>query len=209
MATYKISIIGDAGVGKTTFVNRHVTGHFTKKYVATVGFETREYLFKTTRGPITLELRDYAGQEKFGLDNSCAECDGAIVMFSIDSKTSMKNAVHWLSMLKPETNYVLCCTKCDLPKDSRKILLSEMSIQTILISSKSNYEYERPFLELLRKMKKGPRKPLRAMLPCPCCEEDIEAQEKDEEIINEIKKIVENDRTPSEKLTLIRQKLSK
>ena len=32
VATYKLVIIGDGGVGKTTFIKRHVTDEFERKY---------------------------------------------------------------------------------------------------------------------------------------------------------------------------------
>lgn len=31
---FKLVLIGDGGVGKTTFIRRHITGEFEKKYVA-------------------------------------------------------------------------------------------------------------------------------------------------------------------------------
>ena len=39
--TFKLVLVGDGGVGKTTFVKRHLTGEFEKKYVATLGVEVR------------------------------------------------------------------------------------------------------------------------------------------------------------------------
>ena len=35
VAEFKLVIVGDGGVGKTTFVKRHLTGEFEKKYIAT------------------------------------------------------------------------------------------------------------------------------------------------------------------------------
>ena len=64
--TFKCVLVGDGGVGKTTFVKRHVTGEFEKKYVATLGVEVHPMLFHTTRGPIQFNVWDTAGQEKFG-----------------------------------------------------------------------------------------------------------------------------------------------
>lgn len=32
-AEFKVVLIGDGGVGKTTFVKRHLTGEFEKKYI--------------------------------------------------------------------------------------------------------------------------------------------------------------------------------
>lgn len=39
MPTFKCVLVGDGGTGKTTFVKRHLTGEFEKKYVATLGVE--------------------------------------------------------------------------------------------------------------------------------------------------------------------------
>lgn len=82
---FKLLLVGDGGVGKTTFVKRHLTvtlriliaiaqaslilfgqGEFEKKYIATVGVEVHPLLFHTNRGPLVFNVWDTAGQEKFG-----------------------------------------------------------------------------------------------------------------------------------------------
>jgi hypothetical protein len=60
---FKLILVGDGGVGKTTFVKRHLTGEFEKKYVATLGVEVHPLLFHTNRGPIKFNVWDTAGQE--------------------------------------------------------------------------------------------------------------------------------------------------
>lgn len=53
---FKLILVGDGGVGKTTFVKRHLTGEFEKKYVATLGVEVHPLSFATNRGPITFNV---------------------------------------------------------------------------------------------------------------------------------------------------------
>ena len=61
---FKLVFVGDGGVGKTTFVKRHITGEFERRYIATVGVEVHPMIFYTNHGPIRFNVWDTAGQEK-------------------------------------------------------------------------------------------------------------------------------------------------
>lgn len=62
VAQFKVVLVGDGGVGKTTFVRRHQTGEYEKKYIATQGVEVSSITFSTSHGPIRLNIWDTAGQ---------------------------------------------------------------------------------------------------------------------------------------------------
>ena len=61
VAEFKCVLVGEGGVGKTTFVKRHITGEFEKKYIATQGVEVTNITFNTNHGPIRFNLWDTAG----------------------------------------------------------------------------------------------------------------------------------------------------
>lgn len=63
---FKLVLVGDGGVGKTTLVRRHLTGEFEKKYIPTLGVEVNPLAFQTNFGRLKFNVWDTAGQEKFG-----------------------------------------------------------------------------------------------------------------------------------------------
>lgn len=62
---FKLVLVGDGGVGKTTFVKRHLSGEFEKKYVPTLGAEVHPMPWTTSRGKLIFNVWDTAGQEKY------------------------------------------------------------------------------------------------------------------------------------------------
>lgn len=95
--TFKCVLVGDGGTGKTTFVKRHMTGEFEKRYVATLGVEVHPLVFHTNRGPIRFNVWDTAGQEKFGglRDGYYIQGQCAVIMFDVTSRVTYKNVPNW------------------------------------------------------------------------------------------------------------------
>ena len=159
--TFKLVLVGDGGVGKTTSVKRHLTGEFEKKYVATLGVEVHPLVFHTNRGPIKFNVWDTAGQERFGglRDGYYIQGQCAIVMFDVTSRITYKNVPNWhrdLTRVCENIPIVLTGNKVEI-KD-RKVKAKQITfhrkknLQYYDISAKSNYNFEKPFLWLARKL---------------------------------------------------------
>merc|ERR1719322_1328598 len=158
---FKLVLVGDGGTGKTTFVKRHLTGEFEKKYIATIGVEVRPMPFHTNRGLIKFNVWDTAGQEKLGglRDGYYINGQCGIIMFDVCSRITYSNVQKWykdLTRVCEQIPIVLVGNKVDV-KD-RKVKAKQITfhrkknLQYYDISAKSNYQYEKPFVWLLRKM---------------------------------------------------------
>jgi GTP-binding nuclear protein Ran len=194
---------------QTTFVKRHLTGEFEKKYMATLGVEVHPLGFTTVSchshglvrnntnlanfknfGPIQFDVWDTAGQEKFGglRDGYYINGQCGIIMFDVTSRITYKNVPNWhraysfahflntcdFSMPIAHTIYntgdlvrvcenvpiVLCGNKVDVKE--RKVKAKTITfhrkknLQYYDISAKSNYNFEKPFLWLARKLVGNP-----------------------------------------------------
>jgi len=161
----KLILVGDGGVGKTTFVKRHLTGEFEKKYIATQGVEVHPMEFFTSKGKIKFNVWDTAGQEKLsGLrDGYYIDAHCAIIMFDVCSRITYKNVPKWykdITRICELIPIVLVGNKVD--EKNRKVKAKQIlfarkhGLQYFDISAKSNYQYEKPFVWLLKKLTGDP-----------------------------------------------------
>ena len=159
VAEFKLVMVGDGSVGKTTFVKRHVTGEFDKVYKPTKGVEVTSIIYYTNHGPIRFNIWDTAGQEKLGKLRECyyigADC--AIIMFDLTTRTSYNNVPKWykdLTKICENIPIVLVGNKADVKE--RKLKARQINfhrrrnLQYYDVSAKSNYQFAKPFEWLLR-----------------------------------------------------------
>ena len=162
MLRYKLVIVGDGGVGKTTLVQRHLTGEFKKYYIPTLGVDVKPLVFNTNYGLITFDIWDTSGQDKFsglGVDAYAVAADAIMGICDITSETSANN-LDWLynKMNEQELPSVVCGNKYDIHCNTHKLSQSDKtSIKEKWgmyydISAKTNYNFEKPFLYLARKL---------------------------------------------------------
>ncbi|KAM9980849.1 hypothetical protein ACTFIY_003150 [Dictyostelium cf. discoideum] len=63
----KLVLVGDSGVGKTTFLKRHIIGEFQKNHIPTNGVELNNLILYTDIGNVNFDIWDISGAEKFGI----------------------------------------------------------------------------------------------------------------------------------------------
>merc|ERR1712086_298043 len=161
VAEFKLVLVGDGGVGKTTFVKRHLTGEFEKKYIATQGVEVHPMQFHTSHGMIKFNVWDTAGQEKLGglRDGYYIGGHCGIVMFDVCSRITYQNVPKWykdLVRVCETIPIVLVGNKVDVKdrkvKAKQIVFHRKKNLQYYDISAKSNYQFEKPFVWLLRRL---------------------------------------------------------
>lgn len=164
LPTFKVSLIGPARTGKTTFLKRWRTGEFEQKYLPTIGVEVFPLTFNTDKGKICLNVWDCAGDPKLaGLeDGYWIQSHAAFLMFDLthyETFEMMKKRLEDVNRLLGHSNpaIVVCGNKADCGQKE----VNQMSILNWMkgkdlnyynISAKSNYNFELPWLYLLRKL---------------------------------------------------------
>jgi GTP-binding nuclear protein Ran len=132
---------------------------------ATVGVAVHPLEFTTNCGPIRFDCWDTAGQEKFGglRDGYYIHGQCAIIMFDVTSRTTYKNVPTWhrdITRVCEDIPIVLCGNKVDVR--NRQVRAKTITfhrkknLQYYELSAKSNYNFEKPFLYLARKLAGDP-----------------------------------------------------
>ena len=128
---YKIVVIGDINVGKTSILSRFSYGSFEQSYMPTLGidFFTKNLFYEDKT--IRLILWDTAGQERFRslIPSYLKNADCIIIVYDITNKDSFNSLAHWLNDAKNNTIegtiFVICGNKIDL-KEKRVVTNEEI-----------------------------------------------------------------------------------
>ena len=96
---FKILVLGDSSVGKTTLLLKYVDGYFPTLYVATIGVEFKTKKINVNGIDITLQIWDTAGQERFrSVTKSFLKgADGIIYVYDVTNKESFDNLKTWIN----------------------------------------------------------------------------------------------------------------
>ena len=128
--SFKMIVIGDAGVGKSCLTTKAAKGIFDDAYSATVGFEFLTFNVRIDGKVIKLQIWDTCGQEIYRslISSFYRNASLAMMVYAIDSKESFTHIETWLKEVKlqsnPDIKIFLIGNKADL-EDDRKVQAEE------------------------------------------------------------------------------------
>ena len=124
---FKVIVIGDGSVGKTTLLKRYVQHQFETEYIPTVGVNILKEQIEVNGKNVNLMLWDIAGQPQFYLLHKVYYngANGVILMFDLTNSPSFTNVNNWYNELVKygleNVPIIMCGNKSDL-KGDRKII---------------------------------------------------------------------------------------
>ncbi|XP_029449899.1 ras-related protein Rab-32 [Rhinatrema bivittatum] len=125
---FKVLVIGELGVGKTSIIKRYVHQLFSQHYRATIGVDfALKVIHWDQRTLVRLQLWDIAGQERFGNMTRVyyKEAVGAFVVFDVTRGSTFEAVSKWKNDLDSKVHLpnggpipaVLLANKCDQMKE--------------------------------------------------------------------------------------------
>ncbi|XP_061609589.1 ras-related protein Rab-32-like [Phyllopteryx taeniolatus] len=125
---FKVLVIGELGVGKTSIIKRYVHQLFSQHYRATIGVDfALKVLHWDSKTLVRLQLWDIAGQERFGNMTRVyyKEAVGAFVVFDVTRGSTFEAVSKWKHDLDSKVKLangspipsVLLANKCDQKKE--------------------------------------------------------------------------------------------
>ena len=158
--TFKIILVGDGEVGKTTWVHRLITSDFRNEYIYTAGTDVHPLRFQTSDGrTIVFNIWDCAGDERYrGIgDAYYISADGAILMGDLSRRETCSSLGGWKQKIErcvENIPFIVCGNKTD--REDREVALDEDAeqdgIEFCAISVANGQNLEKPLLLLARKL---------------------------------------------------------
>lgn len=117
---YKVVMVGESGVGKTSLVEKFVSGKFSKDVSTTIGAAYVKCNVQIEEASMTLSLWDTAGQERFQslIPLYLRNAHGLVFVFDAENDKDTKSLDTIYESLKdqilPDMQFVLCANKFDL-----------------------------------------------------------------------------------------------
>ena len=96
---FKIILIGDCNIGKTSLINRYIHNSFQSEYLCTIGVDFMMKTIDIDGKQIKLQIWDTAGMERYKQVTTSyyRGAQAAIVVFDLTNKASFLNIPKWVS----------------------------------------------------------------------------------------------------------------
>jgi small GTP-binding protein len=122
---FKVVIVGDGGVGKSTMVQRLTTGHFIPQKI-TIGTDLATHDVKLDDTTSRLQIWDFAGERRFRifLPNYAKGARGCVLCYDITRRTSFDSLTEWYNIVKQnavDPVFILVGEKLDLADVRRSV----------------------------------------------------------------------------------------
>jgi small GTP-binding protein len=122
---FKVVIVGDGGVGKSTMVQRLTTGQFIPQKI-TIGTDLATYDVDVDDIASRLQIWDFAGERRFRLflPNYARGARGCIICYDITRRTSFDSLTEWYNIVNQNARnpaFILVGEKLDLADVRRSV----------------------------------------------------------------------------------------
>lgn len=160
---FKLLIIGDSGVGKSSLLLRFADNLFSGTYITTIGVDFKIRTIDVNGEKVKLQIWDTAGQERFRTITSTyyRGTHGVIVVYDVTSGDSFSNVKRWLQEIEQNcdvVNRILVGNKDDCPEkkavstEDAKKFAEQIGIEFYETSAKENVNVEEVFYAITRQV---------------------------------------------------------
>ena len=162
---FKLLLVGDSGVGKSSILSRYVDELYTEEFISTVGVDFKIKTIDIHNQVCKIQVWDTAGQERFKSITSVyyKGANGCIVVYDITNKDSFDHVHNWLTELETYAPIgipiLLVGNKSDMTKDRMVSeedgiqLAKDYNLDFVETSAKKNDNIDTAFLSLSEKIK--------------------------------------------------------
>jgi len=155
--TFKLMMLGDASVGKTSLTLRYISGFFMEDLKLTIGvdFYSKTTLFNEKK--VKLQMWDFGGEERFRflLSQYCKGANGAFFLYDITNVRSIEHLPEWTQIVRENAGDIpimLIGSKKDLdefrtvPREDGILAAKKYNLSSFIeLSSKTGDNVERAF----------------------------------------------------------------
>ncbi|CAB3248928.1 unnamed protein product [Arctia plantaginis] len=162
---FKLLLIGDSGVGKTSILFRFSEDAFNISFISTIGIDFKIRTIDLDGKKVKLQIWDTAGQERFRTITTAyyRGSMGIMLVYDVTNEKSFENIKNWIRNIEEnasaDVEKMILGNKCDLEakrqvsKERGEQLAVEYQIKFIETSAKDSLNVESAFYTLARDIK--------------------------------------------------------